>query len=525
MIRQALLFSVALSLCAPIAMAQDATPQTCAPSETIDKYRLLRQLSLDLRGRIPTIEEYEALSGLTSVTPDMLQEMLASDEYFGVVREYHRKLMWSTVASLRVVDATRSLRKDTTGTQPIYYLATMTALYRGAIRTPCLDRRQPASAYTGGVPNPLQGQREGWVEVNPYWDPSSTIRVCAYDAQTRATYNGKRCQDGFREKGCGCGPGLRWCADGIANRDIRKAIAEEPGRIFEHIVREGRPYFEALRTRETLVNGPLNHYYRYLSSAPNDVNRTTVAVDARMGAMDVGPGYGNAAAWRVTRRQGVHAGVLTTAAYTLRFASNRSRANRFRTAFRCEPFLPSAEGLPADAADESEPNLRRRSGCAHCHQSLDVLAAHWGKFRSDGQWGFLNANPLQRNSTCMACGGSGNPACSDFCNTYFVTRENSHPSTYTTFRGLPMSRAYLNVAEAEVFNAGPRALSDDDEEKRAIASCAVRRLTEHLLGREVTDDEQTTLIPELEGAFASSGYQFAELTRAIVTSDKYRTVR
>ncbi len=69
-----------------------------------------------------------------------------------------------------------------------------------------------------GRPIPIEDEdgilREGWVEVAPYWDPTSTVQVCAFEAQTeRYSKSGTDCRriEGRRDADCGCCPDLSWC--------------------------------------------------------------------------------------------------------------------------------------------------------------------------------------------------------------------------------------------------------------------------------------------------------------------------
>ena len=65
--------------------------------------------------------------------------------------------------------------------------------------------------------------QEGWVWVQPYWNPDQPVKVCAFDAQELAGANETnrgllRFPATFgqanRSSECGCGPNLRWCLRG-----------------------------------------------------------------------------------------------------------------------------------------------------------------------------------------------------------------------------------------------------------------------------------------------------------------------
>ena len=71
------------------------SPDICAPVEQLDKYRYLRQLTLDLYGRIPTVEEYERLHSMEDVSEQIIDEMIGSPEFYAQLRRYHRNLLWN----------------------------------------------------------------------------------------------------------------------------------------------------------------------------------------------------------------------------------------------------------------------------------------------------------------------------------------------------------------------------------------------------------------------------------------------
>jgi hypothetical protein len=89
------LASAALLLALPAA-AEEAV---CAPVAKVPLERHLRQLSLDLLGRPPTIEEYKTFQAKGSVTADDVRQMMGSDAFYARMREYHRALLRSNINS------------------------------------------------------------------------------------------------------------------------------------------------------------------------------------------------------------------------------------------------------------------------------------------------------------------------------------------------------------------------------------------------------------------------------------------
>lgn len=534
------LASIALCLVATRSAAQ--SPTECAPTGEIDALRLLRQTSLDVRGRIPSVEELQAVRDAEAPDAEVDRQLatwLESDDFFDEVRRQHRQILWG---SLEEIDRLRP-QSYTVAAQAGIYRSQAQARrrqFRGRDLT-CLDREQ-TQFDADGRPVPMERingadcgnvgfgagvcVREGWVRVNPYWDPSTEIRVCAFDAQAHGNRSdGSACRDLDTDPRCGCGADLRWCASAAAETVMRDALADEPARLFETIVREDRPYHEAFTTRETRINGPVAHFHRFLSGAPAETTMQVglVGYDGQMGTVPNVPFEDRE--WRTVERAEGHAGVLTTPGYLLRFNSHRARANRFHTAFLCDPFLPSASGIPAEE-EEPDPNLRERAGCADCHEVLEPAAAHWGRWRINSTFGFFDdtshdfASPL---AACR-CGGPGERACTPYCNTYFVTGANSHASTYAEYGGLPLASIYLADEELRAVDLGPAALLDEAAEIRQLGACATRTLAERFLGRAVEPSEAQWLEDRVE-AFEAAEWSYSALVEAIARDPKYRAIR
>ncbi len=517
------------------------SPLVCAPDAPPDKYRLLRQLSLDLYGRIPTYDEYQALLDGGDVDAARIDAMFASDEYFTGVREYFRHLIWGGLPDdFSVVGNQRTLARQ--ATTNLWFAGNLRTLFRGRNDVTCLD--QPQTTYdAAGHPLPISTfadatcaggtcKQEGYEMVTPYWS-ATPIKVCAYDAQAVATGTGTSpptCGPYTINAGCGCGPGLRHCVPGTtdpAHVALRDALADEAPRIFEWVVREHRSYFEAFTTRHSSVNGPLEHFYTMMSG-PGVALRQTGAVgyDGRMPASMPALGFAETATWMPVERDAAHAGVLTTAGFMLRLASNRARVNRWYTAFRCEPFQPPAGGLPPEPPGLPDPNLRTRNGCGGCHETIERAAAHWGRWRTTGQYGYLAPADVDYTAARPEC-TTGTPAASrGFCDAYFITdRTSTHPDELAQWKGWPQARAWLDATEAAAIDTGPSGLVDEPAEQAKVAECAVRTLSQQLLGRELTDDEVVRWLPQATAAFAAGGYDFTTLYRALVDLPQYRVSR
>ncbi|MEM9067422.1 MAG: hypothetical protein AAGE52_02920 [Myxococcota bacterium] len=536
------LLALVLALVAVPAMAQ--SPEECAPTDSVDHLRLLRQASLDIRNRVPSYDEIEEVRAATdreAVVTSMIGGMFEEEEYFDQVRRTFQVQLWSSLdaVDLLIAGANR-LRYDRPN--DLWWQNNSTRRYRGDAGRGCLN--QPQTEFDAdGRPVPIQQIREadcqdvgfgdgvcvqeGYVMVSPFWDPSTQIKVCAFDAQDAAVGIAGQACDVYNasDRGCGCGPNLNRCMrEGADTDDIRAALEEEPARIFEWVVREDRSIIEAFTTRTSFVNGRSTHMYRHMDGSANVTAGGPIVFEPQMPTLPPIP-YTNAE-WQQIERGPDHAGVLTTMAYLLRFASNRARANRFYTAFLCDPFVPSADGLPPEEA-EPHPDLRQRNGCEDCHNVLEPAAAHWGRWRTGGTFGFFGQGEfsfLEPVGACLCGPGTDRNNCNNYCQTYHVTAANSHPDTYAEYGGLPLSAIYLEEGEDTALDDGPRALVDEESEQHQVAECTVRTLAQSLLGRELSTNELVWLETQTD-SFEADGMRYTGLFERLVMDPKYRALR
>lgn len=511
---------------APAALVRgdEAQCRTEVPRLSPEEY--LRAVSLDVRGVVPTVEEYESIRGLPDVPEAMIDEWLASEEFGQRVVRRHRALLWPNAENVRFVDFRRRLGSTGTGAAQRWYRSsqTTTVAIRGA-NVPCDD--VPATFDADGRPeyridSATGAHIEGWVEVSPYYAPTTTIHVCAFDAETaERSPSGRECRtrDASADPGCGCGASLMWCD----TNDVQLALVasfnqELERRIAAHVAAD-EPYTGIFTSRRAFVNGPIAFYYQHLSRVYNDVPLEPASLDVEhMPTL----AYTDRDTWMEVELPDVHAGVLTSPLYLLRFQTNRARANRFFDAFLCQPFQPPAGGLPvADEVEAREPDLQRRAGCRYCHAILEPAAAHWGRWMMQGG-GYLAEGqyPVFRPE-CAEC-ARGEESCGSVCTLNYTTRA-LYPEQEPY---LGMLRAYeflrpeheINVAE------GPTALVRDGLADGRFTECTVRRTTEWLLARDLGETE-VEWSSELASTFVGSDLRYRDVVRAIVTSDTYRRVR
>lgn len=82
-----------------LAAPASAEEAVCGPVAKVPLERHLRQLSLDLLGRPPTIEEYRAVQAKGSISPEDIRQMMSSEEFYGRMRGYHRALLRSNISA------------------------------------------------------------------------------------------------------------------------------------------------------------------------------------------------------------------------------------------------------------------------------------------------------------------------------------------------------------------------------------------------------------------------------------------
>ena len=514
--------------CLSATLVAAQSPEICAPVERLDKYRFLRQLTLDLYGRIPTVEEYERLHTMDDVTDELIDEMIGSTEFFTQLRGYHRNLLWSNLGENDLVG--QVVEEEGDDTFRVWVNRGKRDDYRGA-DVECLDMEHTNFDADGRplpmVENYLEGDcaggagctMDGWVDVQPYWAPGTTIRVCAFDAQphTDATPNDngdpRTCDRvGTDDPLCGCGPNLRFCtareADG--NYDaVHEALLEEPTRIFEEIISSGQPYMNAFSSRSTSMNGALAHYYRYLAS-DNDAELKNA------------PDLPYDAGWQLVEREEYHSGILTTLGFLRRFASHRARVNRLYTAFLCDPFQAPAGGLPSATDDCSmNPDLSSRCGCATCHETIEPATTHWGRWEEGDDFVYQEDIDTFSNN----CANCEKGDCSNFCKTFYITRElETTPGSVDSELGKYKVLGWRTDAEVAALDVGPSALVSRPEYQQQLASCAVQNFAEHVFGRELSDEERTGWLPEKASSFAAAGHDFLRMVREVVTDERYRRI-
>ncbi len=505
----------------------------------VDRFAYLRQLTLDLLGRIPSEHEYEALVDEPDVPPDRIEAMLNSDEFYAFVRRFHLDLLWPAIDPGALVEPALALLlpaafdvDDQGDPQRLF------TLYIGLVRrgdlVPCAD--EPATFDENGQvvlhPWPDGTMRDGYVLVEPYWAPGTQVKVCALEAQAAsASASGLACDtpDGLASGYCGCGPHLEHCLSLESAQAIASALREQVARMVWEPVSKGGDYFDFLVADHEPINGPLAHYYRHVIQFGIDPLIARAPVDVTAIPDDLT--YDREDTWVNVPRLEAHMGVLAGLPYLLRFQTGRARANRFYTAFLCSPFqAPPGFELPSPADPcTQEPNLRKRCGCNACHAALEPAAAWWGGFVEAGAL-HLDADTFPPyDAACASCATSPFIPCSDFCRRFYFT-DPGHPDE-VPFAGWLKAWVWrvdpdnpgASTTELEHLEAGPQGLVAEALADGRLARCTVRKVWERLVG-PLPDERREDVLAPLVAQFETTGHDFRALVRAVVTSDAYRTM-
>lgn len=498
-----------------------------APDDSLSPTRWLRATSLAVRGLVPTLEEYQAVADadaetLEATVDQLVDEWLVSDAFAERFVRLHRDLFWNNILDQRLHAVNVGLSPGNNTTSHWTRLGTMATRYRGrSVR--CLN--EPARFGEDGeiltTPQADGTNLEGWVWVAPYWDPQNPIKVCAFDAQDRLfSANGVACNSnqGLVERDCGCGPNLNWCAAAPQMDLVQQSFMDDLERRVREVIFDDRPYLDLFTSTKGWVNGPIVHFLKHQSTLTRtrvqpvltDVSRLP---DLPFTAVDT---------WVEVDLGEHHAGLLTSPSYLLRFQTDRARANRFYTAFLCQPFNPPAGGLPvADEASIREPDLQLRDGCSYCHALLEPAAAHWGRYSERGM-AWLDPRVYPRyDDACSSCVRSGLP-CPTRCTQNYVT----NPMTDSEARWLGWLNGYVFRRDEHMrsIEEGPRLLAHRSAVDGRLPRCTAITAAERLFGEELSEQDEP-LVDMLAQHFVASGFAYRELVKELVMHKTFRRVR
>jgi hypothetical protein len=485
----------------------------------LDAAAHLRAVSLDLRGIPPEMSEYAALPPTATAVPAAtVQAWLSSPQWVEQALRRHRNLLWINLAASagRLMPTAMNLG----GENGLYYRTQVAPAVRG-LKVPCLDK--PASYDSAGdlvFEDQADGtKREGYVLVSPYWAPTTSIKVCAWDAQDNVySATGTYCGSSGAniDDSCSCGPNLRFCMGGGAQTVIANSFGASLEKQIASWAAEGRPYTDLFTESALWVNGPMVHYYRHQAQMPGQVRLTPLPFGLTQ-LPDLA--YTEKDTWVKIALPSSSAGILTHPAFLLRFQTDRARATRFFNVFLCQPFQAPDGGIPvAGVSEVLEPDLQKRTGCKYCHVLLEPAAGYWGRWTNYGA-GFLSAieYPAQR-SDCTTCALSG-ANCSADCKQFYLTKAYAPPEK--AWLGWLRPYNYKQPQHWKNIEQGPKLLAMTALADNRLPRCVARSTAEWLLGRDLQAEEEGWA-NQLSVDFANGGYDYRALVQQVVLSDAYR---
>lgn len=519
---------LACALALAVTASAQAQGEVCEAPREVDRYQLLRRLSLDLRGHVPTYEEYLALDALPDVPAEKVGELLASDAFRLQMRRYHESFLWPNVSNVSMADFNYQISPRGPAQALAHAGGTWVRNYRGEINTYCADVEQTEfdPAFPGQfrpvvTPNADGLRIEGWRMVAPYWDPQNPVKVCAYDAQETPSVvvNGRTfdCSNrtGVNRIECGCGPDLRWCSRSTAEAVVRASFREQLGLSVDEVTAGRAPYTDLLLSKKAKENGAIAYYNRHLGglTSPSQIFQQPDSENPladRAFTED---------AWVVRDRGGLHAGILTLPGYLLRFQTQRSRANRLLVGFACEPFVAPTDLHTRPGCSQDSDDLTQRCSCQSCHASLEPVASAWSLFSEAGTT--MMTDPARFPPERPDCVGKTDAFCRKF---YVTNKESPAKGKHVAYEFALMHPDYEDIIHGGPVGAAQALIHDG-----TLARCTVKRLFSHLMKRDLLlegkDAPERALLEELAEGFESSNYDFPALVERLVTLPEYRRVR
>jgi hypothetical protein len=329
-------------------------PEEPAPQYTpATDAAILRRLSLDLRGTVPSADELRRLEKGTLTLDKAVDEFMASKDFQSTFLLYHKDL---------IRPRTGDYNTDVSYTKVAEVVVEGEKVYAST---------RLAEAGQGKCSS---SQR---VRVSPWWDRNGTHWACkdtASDAVT-AVVGGRsvRCDtsEGQATGQCGCGPYMTFCfPDGIKDTII-KSMKEEAARIALEVINNDMPYTTVLTSDWTMLDGGLEVFYAKLEDRLPELQDPDLKKP-----------------WRKVDRPERHSGILTTPEMFNFFYNGRRWAQRTFESFFCHEVYPDfdllddlkdtgvAVGVPYRDSPLLEPSLTvtESRACAACHLQLDGLA-------------------------------------------------------------------------------------------------------------------------------------------------------
>ncbi len=535
--------------------------------------RVLRRMTISLRGDFPARDEYQALLQTPEEQRDdwldsKLDELLAAPTFYDRMLEFARgwlKLppnLQNAMANNYGQTMFRWLRPCPEGTLHAGHLFN---LYR-------INSAEDGCDVPAAV-----------VTVEPWWAPGTTVTVAGQFANL-ASYvelpnNGGKhaCGRWSRmdpDNTCGCGPNLVYCTVQSHSEEYNinsrssphRQLWEEPARLFAHIAWHDRPATDWFLGDYTV--GPKAAQSVYVRHG-----RSGVAHDiAAAVALDQFQQWWRNSEWtspndphhdatdplgwsefEIHTRQPLlvkdrhvtfdprvepagtlagmpSAGMLTSIGVTTNWPRERVRAARLLEVLACENFTPP----PAEATFvEYVRDPDSEGPCLHCHTRIGPAAIHFKRFtrtggiRSpfailgvgswqyppqwrDGNWPY-DSSPWTRMARLWDHDMRMTPVTQ-------ATIDNNPDATWIDY--LPPDQTLFGQTSDGTI--GPLGFGKLIAASGVFDRCLVRRLHENIVGRDIDPQTESGYLKALVKRFVDGGREIRPLVRTIVGSEAFR---
>lgn len=528
-------------------------PLASAPRHVLPPTRLLRRITLALAGRPPTITELEQVlaapvQGRHDVALDVGLALLDSDEIDSVLLRWGLEYTSTRAYDFRFDEGNFRFHGDWSHGWQACPEGTLHAGRRGFFSAFPPLWGQPWS--TCDDPNGPVAQ------IEPWWAPGTTVEVLGEAGSGVRSVDDVDCAGvetpaRWATPGCSCGPNLLYCRrpDDVFPDDhrnfgatsSRRALFEEPARLFRHLVKERKPFSDLIAGDYTLVNRGLAYVY-YASGRQNPDN---AFVDDTEWWRD----FADDEEWRVVTIQDLHpnllsardyafdprtdpgapvgipaAGVLTMLGSSQSFPRERVRAARWLELLSCRDFAPPPESaeFPTYVRDPGTEGT-----CVHCHQLLDPVAMHFKRLHGGGG--------LIAGVGGFALGPADTqfgPPSTEFADrAHFVFAHDTlmTPVAEATLQAKPgaalldfLPEDYQLFGQSGDGTIGPLGFAKVLIESGEFDRCAVRRLHRLVVGRDLTPGRDDGRIAAFVDAFVDSDRDALSLIEAFIEDPEFR---
>lgn len=511
--------------------------------------RALRRLSLTLRGKEPTLAEYQAAVAadqagtFQSFYDSQVTSFLGSPEFYDVMLAFGHDY-------LRVGDYQRG---STEGG--------FTASFKGSHAVP-LDVCGASTTHAGKLFNADDPLPDGGVvpggwctqtsppvaTVEPWWAPGTQVQVLGNAGSSATTVGTTDCgriylgetAGRFPRTGCGCGPNLLYCfpetrvgpamyavpreANPGYATTFRRLLHEEPARLFAHIATTDSSFADLITGDYTVAPRWLQFMYVRWGRMNSDTNgptdssgwfRTATANWDKVQVSTLHPNLLASRTYSFDPRtntgapQGIPAaGVLTMLGPNSWFPRERVRAARYLEIFACKVFSAPDPSMVFTPPFRNDP--KREGPCQHCHVTIEPAAVHFKRLEiedTDPKYGQGHANlagigvwqwrrtsqPFYTDSN--APGGIAWRQPYGRWNNQFIPDTFLTPSTAANVMANPDARFidFLPPGETLLGQTSDGTIGPLGFGKLVVASgefdrCAVDRLFERVMGFGLADD-------------------------------------